>query len=346
MKKLKTSLHLLIITSLFSSNSLAQEATPEKLNALCDAFETARINVDFEMAKDLVWPEAMAMHADGRSERGLLSHIEYWSKRKKDAGPIEPVRVLERKFEVDGNVAIVSELLGATPDVEAGKKIRPRRRMTTWIAKHGEWRVAALHSSDYSVWEKSIQGFESFDERARYRPGSIVFIGSSSIRGWKTLAEDFPGMPVLGRGFGGSQLIDSIMYAHRIVTPYQPSAVAVYAGDNDVAAGKSADRVFDDFRLLVETIHAANAKVRIGFIAIKPSLKRWEQWPVMKEANDKIVEWVAQDERLTFLDIATPMLGEDGTPRSELFVKDGLHLSRSGYEIWTDVVMPWAANAQ
>ena len=134
------------------------------------------------------------------------------------------------------------------------------------------------------------------------------------------------------------------MYAHRIVLPYRPSAVAIYAGDNDIAAGKSPPLVFHDFELLVETLHAADPKIRIGFIAIKPSIKRWEMWPDMKHANKMIEEFAAKDDRITYLDIATPMLGENGEPKPELFVKDGLHLTPAGYELWTSVVMPWAKN--
>jgi lysophospholipase L1-like esterase len=202
--------------------------------------------------------------------------------------------------------------------------------------------LAALHESNYSRWESSIASYEQKDDDDAPPPGGIVFVGSSSIRGWKTLAEDFPGLPVIGRGFGGSQLIDSTMYAHRIVLPYRPAAVAIYAGDNDIGYGKSAEQVFRDFKVLAATLHAADPKLEIGFIAIKPSLKRWQLWPDMDRANRMVADLAASDERITYLDVATPMLGSDGKPLKEFFVKDGLHMTRAGYKTWASVVRPWA----
>ena len=331
--------------ALLSSMALGQSALNVELDRVADlsaAFESARVNVDHAVAKVLVMPEALAFHADGRAARPLLGGIEYRAGRKKKPGPFEPVRVLEREVTLTNNIAIVNELLGAARDVATDQKVVPRRRTVTWLNSDMGWHVAALHSSEYSPWEKSITAYEDQDVEAMPQANGIVFVGSSSIRGWKTLKEDFPDMNVIGRGFGGSQLIDSIMYSHRIVTKYQPRAVAVYAGDNDVAAGKSAQRVFDDFQELVATIHAASPSTKIGFIAIKPSIRRWNLWPQMRDANEMVRTFAEKNELVAFLDISRPMLGDDGLPKPELFVKDGLHMTRQGYEAWTNVVMPWA----
>ena len=333
-----------ILVALLSAHSFAQTNDLVQLEAKCKAFELARLHADVPQMQELAWPGAVFMYESGRNFGSILDATKNRADRKKATGPYEPVRVVERVIRVNDNVAIVTELLGATLDVEAGKKIKPRRRMTTWVQRNGEWKVEAYHSSDYSQWEKSIVAFEESDANAASAPGKIVFIGSSSIRGWKTLTEDFPGLPVLRRGFGGSQLIDSIVYAHRIVRPYQPTAVAVYAGDNDVGQGKSAERVFHDFRMLVETIHATNPETRIGFIAIKPSIRRWEMWPTMNAANQMVANYAREHDRVTFLDIATPMLGDDGKPKPEFFVKDGLHMTAEGYAAWTKAILPWAQN--
>lgn len=219
----------------------------------------------------------------------------------------------------------------------------PLRSSTVWIRKASGWKLSQLHQSLYTNFESSIAGFEKADAADAPQPGGVVFVGSSSIRGWKTLARDFPGVNTVHRGFGGSQLVDSIAYVHRIITPYRPSKVVVYAGDNDVAAGKSAQRVASDFRALVEAIHSRVPEAEIGFIAIKPSLARWELWNEMNQANALIGEYAASQPRVTYLDIATPMLGDDGRPRPELFVKDGLHMTPAGYEVWTRVVRPWVS---
>src|SRR4026208_83224 len=51
--------------------------------------------------------------------------------------------------------------------------------------------------------EADIHAFEAEDMAAPPPKGGIIFTGSSSIRMWTSLKEDFPGLPVLNRGFGG-----------------------------------------------------------------------------------------------------------------------------------------------
>ncbi len=158
---------------------------------------------------------------------------------------------------------------------------------------------------------------------------------------WKTLAEDFPGTPTLNRGFGGSEISDSIHFTDRIVVPYQPRQIVIYAGDNDVSKGKSAEVVARDFKAFVKKVRGEMPGVRVAFIAIKPSLKRWNLAPEMKRANQMIRNYCRWRRGVVYLDIWNPMLGKDGKPRPELFIEDGLHLSREGYELWTSVIRPF-----
>lgn len=190
-------------------------------------------------------------------------------------------------------------------------------------------------------WEKDIQKFERSDRAHPPAKGGVVFVGSSSIRMWKTLADDFPHTPTVRRGFGGSQMADALYYADRIVLPYEPSRVVVYEGDNDLAAGKSPKRVLADYRALVKKIHAKLPKAKIGFIAIKPSLARWKMVDKIEKANALIKNYSAADDRLVYLDIFAPMLNAEGTPRKELFLDDGLHMNANGYAVWTKVLTPF-----
>ena len=186
-------------------------------------------------------------------------------------------------------------------------------------------------------WEKSIAAFEAADAKSPPTKGGIVFVGSSSIRMWK-LEESFPGLNVLNRGFGGSEVADSLHFADRIIFPYEPTHVVVYAGDNDIAKGKTPQRVASDFKKLTDAIHERLPKTHVLFIAIKPSTKRWSMYEKMADANQRIRDQAELDDLLTFIDIATPMLGEDGTPKAELFLGDGLHLTPKGYALWTPLV--------
>jgi lysophospholipase L1-like esterase len=187
-------------------------------------------------------------------------------------------------------------------------------------------------------WEPDIRKFEDADRTSPPPAGAVLFVGSSSIVKWTSLAQDFPDLKTIRRGFGGSELSDTLYYADRIILPYRPSTVVVYAGDNDLANGRLPEAVFMDYLALVRKIHRALPETRIAFIAVKPSLKRWNLIEQVRRTNELVRTRAASDPRLMFIDIATPMLGTDGKPRPELFVNDGLHLSPEGYALWTRVV--------
>jgi lysophospholipase L1-like esterase len=188
-------------------------------------------------------------------------------------------------------------------------------------------------------WEPAIRAFEAQDRKSAPAKGGIVFVGSSSIRLW-AVEKSFAGMTVLNRGFGGSQMADSVRYAERIVTAYRPRVVVLYVGDNDLAAGKSPEQVSADYRQFVAKVHGALAKARIVYIAVKPSLARWKLIEKIRETNRLIRDFTGHDPRLVFIDVEKPMLGPDGKPRHELFLRDGLHLNAEGYRIWADLVRP------
>jgi lysophospholipase L1-like esterase len=151
---------------------------------------------------------------------------------------------------------------------------------------------------------------------------------------WQT-AESFPDLAVINRGFGGSHASDVNHFAERIVFKYSPRTIVFYAGDNDVADGKTAEQVAGDFRRFVALVHGRLPGTRIVYLPIKPSLARWLMWPRMREANGLVHEFIRGNDRLTYVDTATPMLGADGQPRRELFFDDGLHLNDLGYRLWT-----------
>ncbi|MEX2400983.1 MAG: SGNH/GDSL hydrolase family protein [Rhodothermales bacterium] len=190
-------------------------------------------------------------------------------------------------------------------------------------------------------WEADIRAFEAADAATPPEPGGVLFVGSSSIRMWTTLSEDFEGMNVLNRGFGGSQMTDVIHYAHRIVVPYAPRLIVLYEGDNDVAAGKSPEEVFRDYLRFVALARNQLPDSRIAFIAVKPSLARWNLAPEMQRVNRLVESHAANHAYLDYIDVWEPMLGENGEPMPDLFLDDGLHMNERGYAIWTEAVAPF-----
>ena len=199
--------------------------------------------------------------------------------------------------------------------------------------------LRAQNKPDSSKWESEIKAFEAADKTNPPPHGAALFIGSSSIRQWKTLAEDFQEYKVINRGFGGSQIIDSVAFADRIVIPYTPRMILVYAGDNDIAAGKSPEQVLADFKAFTRKVRPSLVEAKVAFISIKPSPSRWEFAEKIKAAN-RLIEDFCKDERLIYVDVFNPMLGADGKPRPELFVEDRLHLNHKGYALWTAMIRP------
>ena len=194
---------------------------------------------------------------------------------------------------------------------------------------------------DATPFEPEIRAFEAEDRRRPPPRDAVLFVGSSSIRLWTTLADDFPAVPVINRGFGGSELADSVRYAHRIVTPYAPPQIVLYAGDNDLAAGKTPAQVSTDLVAFVRTVRAALPRVPVAFISIKPSPSRLLLMKRIRKANELIREFARDDPCLAFIDVFTPMLDAAGRPRAELFIEDALHLNRTGYELWAAVIRPY-----
>ncbi len=190
-----------------------------------------------------------------------------------------------------------------------------------------------------SPWESAIAEFEAADRTSPPPSGEIVFVGSSSIRLWD-VGKYFPDLKIVNRGFGGSQLSDAVRYAERIVIPYKPRLVVVYAGDNDIYAGATSEQVAVNFEQFVRVVRAKLPEARIVFIGIKPSLQRWGVVERMRLANELIRGFAEHDDNIAFVDVDHAMLGWDETPRRELFVADGLHLTAHGYELWSALLRP------
>ena len=199
--------------------------------------------------------------------------------------------------------------------------------------------VVAQNIKPSTRFEKAIEKFEESDKKNPPKKNGILFVGSSSIRMWK-LDKSFPKLKTINRGFGGSYVRDSIYFADRIILPYEPRIMALYAGDNDINAGMTPKQVYDDYVKLVTKIRSNLPKTRIVYIAIKPSISRWKLVGKMREANTLIRKRTEKEKFESFADIDTPMIGKDGKPMKDLFIKDGLHLSDKGYAMWTKVMEP------
>jgi len=200
------------------------------------------------------------------------------------------------------------------------------------------------HVPDPKRWEREMAAIEARYTKDSPSPNPIAFIGSSTFWFWRnTLAEDLAPLPVVNLGFGGSNMNDALHYVDRIVIPFQPRAVVVYSGENDISAmGITPNLVILKTRAFIAKIHEALPETTIYFISAKPSRTRWQLWPnVFAEFNSKLEMLCAEDERLLYIDTASAMLDEEGNLNGELYdEKDGLHMNAKGYALWTDILKP------
>jgi lysophospholipase L1-like esterase len=191
-------------------------------------------------------------------------------------------------------------------------------------------------------WEPEIHAFEMRDATNPPPQNAVLFVGSSTIRKWSTLAKDFPDVTVINRGFGGSEIDDSTAYASRIIIPYHPRIIVFYAGDNDLADKKvkrSSDQVVAEYTNFVSIVHSQLPDTKIVFISIKPCLARWKLKDEVVDVNQQIA--AMKEPYLEFVDIYPLMLGPDGKPEKDLLLADGLHPSQKAYKIWAKVIRPY-----
>lgn len=184
---------------------------------------------------------------------------------------------------------------------------------------------------------KDIEAFEAKDKQSPPPENEIVFVGSSSIRFWKS-TEAFPDLKIINRGFGGSMMSDSLYYCDRIITNYKPRIVVVFAGGNDINAKRTPERVADDYKALCAKIHEKLPKTKIYFISLFPNVQRKSQDPACQQANKLIEAFSKTDPRLGYIDTQSKMRAEDGGPRPDLLRADGLHMNDDGYKIWNEIV--------
>jgi len=192
-----------------------------------------------------------------------------------------------------------------------------------------------------AVWEDALAAFAAADLRSAPEPGGVLFVGSSSIRLWDSLESDFAGARVIKRGFGGSRLYDCVRLLDRLVIQYRPRIVMLYAGDNDLAEGSTPEEVLERVKAFTEGVHRRLPETRVWFISIKPSPARRAFIDRARAANKLVEDYAATHPALDYIDVFTPMLAADGSPRRELFRTDALHLNDAGYALWRSIIRPF-----
>jgi lysophospholipase L1-like esterase len=205
-------------------------------------------------------------------------------------------------------------------------------------AAWGQTPIAPYDVARAARWQARVEQYLAEDRVNPPPSGVVLFAGSSSIDGWKSLRADFPELPVLNRGIGGFWLADLVHFAEPLVLKHQPTTVVVYAGENDIADGRSVDSVVAAFEQLDALLRSRHPETRLIFISLKPSPSRAALMPQFAEVNRRVSALCTAMTNRAFVDVFTPMLDTAGAPRLELFGPDGLHMNEAGYALWTKLL--------
>jgi lysophospholipase L1-like esterase len=211
--------------------------------------------------------------------------------------------------------------------------------LVLFVALHAATRAQDKYERS-ALWEKEINAFKEADAKTPPKKKGVLLVGSSSMRAWRTAAEDLPGLDVLNRGFGGSHIEDINHYFSDVVLPYEPKLIVFYAGENDLTAGKTVDRVHEDFEKFIALVHRHLPKSRLIFVSLKPSPARWHLRESFQQLNQLVKADTAKDKRMLYVDIWAAMLDKRGEPKRELFLGDQLHMKLEGYVIWRAKLRP------
>lgn len=200
---------------------------------------------------------------------------------------------------------------------------------------------AAETNHNFAKWEKEIAAYEASDRTNPPPKHCLLFTGSSTIRRWTTLAQDYPNQPVINRGVGGSEVVDITHFADRIVFPYEPKMIFFRCGGNDIFAGKSPEETFADFKEFVGLVHSKLPGTEIVFISQNPTNARLSQNDKEQAYNKMVKEFVKQTPHMQYCEMTDLVLDKDGKVRSELFVADKLHFNEAGNKLMAERVRPF-----
>jgi len=196
--------------------------------------------------------------------------------------------------------------------------------------------------SSLPYW-KEVQAFKKLDSSNFPAAHQILFIGSSSFTMWKDVQQYFPSYPILNRAFGGSSLPDLIQYRYDILYPYQPRQIVIYCGENDFAASDtvSVETVVGRFKTLFYLLRVKYPNTTVAYVSMKPSHSRLQLLPKYKEANMHIRNYLASQNKTSFIDVYSQMLNADGSIMDDIFLQDKLHMNAKGYAIWKKIILPY-----
>ncbi len=194
--------------------------------------------------------------------------------------------------------------------------------------------LQVILSQDPTRFQSEIDVLKQLNTKRIPDQKTVLFTGSSSIRMWKDIRDYFPDKVIINTGFGGSHMSDLLFYLDTIVIKFKPDQIFIYEGDNDIAAGKKPSAIIKDSKKIIRGLNKTLPEVSVIFISPKPSPDRWSLREVYHELNNRLEKYASKKNNIDFINVWPVMLNKEGEPIKELYIEDGLHMSKSGYDLW------------
>jgi len=217
--------------------------------------------------------------------------------------------------------------------------------IVAFLGIYGVQELDKINSDDPRAWEGDIAELVANTEAGNPPEDAVLFVGSSSIRLWDTLADDMAPLPVIRHGFGGAKIYDVVYYAEPLITRWNAPKVVIFVSSNDINGNDDHEKapvyIGKQLRALFEIIFSVKPETEVFYIAITPTEFSWDKWESVKRANTIASQVCDEFENATYIETANIFLDENGEPNSDLFLFDGLHLNDDGYKVWTDRIKPF-----
>ena len=208
------------------------------------------------------------------------------------------------------------------------------------VSESAEDALAPYRGAAEKKWSEDIAAFDELNRTESNPDDAILFIGSSSIRRWSTMAIDMAPYRTIRRGYGGAKFTDMAVFVDRLVSPHRYRAIVMFVGNGVV--GNPDDHTPDQIETLARHIVTVSQQHQpdapFFLIEITPCEKRFDAWGKIRAVNARLREIALSTPNTYFIPTASHYLKSDGTPRAELFVEDKLHLSEAGYDLWSTLI--------
>ncbi len=189
-------------------------------------------------------------------------------------------------------------------------------------------------------WESDIAALEKLDQQQTHPADAVLFVGSSSIRLWETMAEDMWPYDTIRRGYGGAKFSDVAVFAKRLIEPHQYRALVLFAA-NDITGGEHDLTPAQVAELLRHVIHVSRAHqpdAPIFVLEVTPTESRWKVWPQIRQLNAAMRDVCLTEPNTYLIPTSEYFLDEENQPISKLFRSDRLHLTHDGYKVWSGIL--------